>query len=181
MVSAESLAPAAAPSIGGVPLSPKPLQALGPPEFETLEQERRYRQEQLVAAESERPAAGEPQRRGGDRPLAAAHAQAPHGRAFSSLGRLLDPLNQHSCLFFDDHVLVHEDGGKVVLGEEAGRRFAAAFSDGKAAIQQNHGLFTVAPRWMRPPAPPGRTPLAGWLNVQPLNEQVVETEPDLFD
>jgi ribulose-5-phosphate 4-epimerase/fuculose-1-phosphate aldolase len=35
------------------------------------------------------------------------------------------------------------DGGKVVLEEASGQAFADHFLQGKAAIHQNHGLFTV--------------------------------------
>jgi ribulose-5-phosphate 4-epimerase/fuculose-1-phosphate aldolase len=75
--------------------------------------------------------------------IAAAHAHAPFGKAFSSLGRLLDPITQDCCLFYNDHQLIQADGGKVVLEAEAGQTFAAHFTQGKAAIHQNHGLFTV--------------------------------------
>jgi ribulose-5-phosphate 4-epimerase/fuculose-1-phosphate aldolase len=74
---------------------------------------------------------------------AAAHAHSPHGKAFASLGRLLDPITQDACAFFNDHVLIEADGGKVVFELESGRAFASQFSSGKAAIHQNHGLFTV--------------------------------------
>ncbi len=74
---------------------------------------------------------------------AAAHAHSPYGKAFSSLGRLLDPITQDACAFFNDHVLIEADGGKVVFELESGRTFASQFGSGKAAIHQNHGLFTV--------------------------------------
>lgn len=74
---------------------------------------------------------------------AAAHAHSPYGKAFASLGRLLDPITQDACLFYEDHVLIEGDGGKVVFEMDAGQRFAAAFAKGKAAIHRNHGLFTV--------------------------------------
>ena len=74
---------------------------------------------------------------------AAAHAHSPYGKAFASLGRLLDPITQDACAFFIDHVLIQADGGKVVFELESGRTFARQFGSGKAAIHQNHGLFTV--------------------------------------
>ena len=40
-------------------------------------------------------------------------------------------------------VVVAEQGGAVVWEVEAGREFASKFTSGKAAIHQNHGLFTV--------------------------------------
>lgn len=75
--------------------------------------------------------------------IAAAHAHSPYGKAFSSLGRLLDPITQDCCLFFNDHQLIEADGGKVVLEADSGRTFADHFTEGKAAIHRNHGLFTV--------------------------------------
>ena len=75
--------------------------------------------------------------------IAAAHAHSPYGKSFSSLGIPLAPLTQDACIFYNDHTLISEHGGAVVFEVEAGREFAAAFPKGKAAIHQNHGLFTV--------------------------------------
>jgi len=75
--------------------------------------------------------------------VAAAHAHSLYGKAFSSLGRTLDPITQDACAFYDDHVLVQEGGGRIVLDEESGRALANGLGDKKAAIHQNHGLFTV--------------------------------------
>jgi ribulose-5-phosphate 4-epimerase/fuculose-1-phosphate aldolase len=75
--------------------------------------------------------------------MAAAHSHSPYGKAFSSLGIPLDPLTQDACMFYEDHVLITEQGGAVVMELEAGRQVAAAFGSSKAAIHQNHGLFTV--------------------------------------
>lgn len=75
--------------------------------------------------------------------VAAAHAHSVYGKAFSSLGIPLAPITQDSCIFFDDHVVITEQGGAVVFELEAGRELAAKFPTGKAAIHQNHGLFTV--------------------------------------
>ena len=66
-----------------------------------------------------------------------------HGKAFSSLGIPLDPITQDSCIFYDDHSVITEQGGAVVFDVEAGKELAAHFPTGKAAIHQNHGLFTV--------------------------------------
>jgi ribulose-5-phosphate 4-epimerase/fuculose-1-phosphate aldolase len=75
--------------------------------------------------------------------IAAAHAHSVNGKAFSSLGIPLAPLTQDACIFYGDHTLIAEQGGAVVFEVEAGKEFAAAFPTGKAAIHQNHGLFTV--------------------------------------
>lgn len=75
--------------------------------------------------------------------VAAAHAHSVHGKAWSSLGRTLDPITQDACIFYEDHVVIADQGGAVVVEVEAGRDMAKAFPTGKAAIHQNHGLFTV--------------------------------------
>lgn len=74
--------------------------------------------------------------------VAAAHAHSVHGKAFSSLGRLLDPITQDSCIFYDDHALFDDFTG-VVLDAEEGKRIAHALGGSKAVILRNHGLLTV--------------------------------------
>jgi ribulose-5-phosphate 4-epimerase/fuculose-1-phosphate aldolase len=74
--------------------------------------------------------------------VAAAHAHSVHGKAFSSLGRLLDPITQDVCAFYDDHALFDDFTG-VVLSTEEGKRIAHALGDNKAVILRNHGLLTV--------------------------------------
>lgn len=73
---------------------------------------------------------------------AAAHSHSVFGKSWSSLGRLLDPITQDACAFYDDHVLFDDFTG-VVLDNSEGQRIAAALGDKKAAILQNHGLLTV--------------------------------------
>jgi ribulose-5-phosphate 4-epimerase/fuculose-1-phosphate aldolase len=73
---------------------------------------------------------------------AAAHSHSVYGKSFSTLGRLLDPLTQDSCAFYEDHVLFDNFSG-VVLDNSEGEQIAAALGDCKAAILQNHGLLTV--------------------------------------
>lgn len=73
---------------------------------------------------------------------AAAHSHSVYGKAFSALGKTLDPITQDSCAFYDDHVLFDEFTG-VVLDNSEGERIAAALGNKKAAILQNHGLLTV--------------------------------------
>ena len=75
--------------------------------------------------------------------VAAAHSHSPYGKSFSSLGIPLAPLTQDACIFYEDHVVIAEQGGAVVLEIEAGKELASKFPSGKAAIHKNHGLFTV--------------------------------------
>jgi ribulose-5-phosphate 4-epimerase/fuculose-1-phosphate aldolase len=75
--------------------------------------------------------------------IAAAHSHSVHGKAFSSLGIPLAPITQDSCIFYEDHVVVTAQRGRVQFGVEDGRELVSQFPTGKAAIHQNHGLFTV--------------------------------------
>jgi ribulose-5-phosphate 4-epimerase/fuculose-1-phosphate aldolase len=74
--------------------------------------------------------------------VAAAHAHSIYGKSWSALGRLLDPITQDVCAFYEDHA-VFDDYTGVVLDLEEGKRIAHAVGDNKAAILRNHGLLTV--------------------------------------
>ena len=74
--------------------------------------------------------------------IAAAHAHSVYGKSWSCLGRLLDPLNQDACAFYQDHSLFDDYTG-VVLEPEEGKRIAQTLGNCKAAILKNHGLLTV--------------------------------------
>ncbi len=86
--------------------------------------------------------------------VAAAHSHSLHGKAWSSLGRLLDPITQDSCVFHGDHVLFDDYTG-VVNDPEEGKRIAYTLGDKSAAILRNHGLLTVG----------GSVDAATWLFV----------------
>jgi ribulose-5-phosphate 4-epimerase/fuculose-1-phosphate aldolase len=74
--------------------------------------------------------------------VAAAHSHSVHGKAWSALGKPLDPITQDVCAFYEDHA-VFDDYTGVVLDLEEGKRIAHALGDNKAAILRNHGLLTV--------------------------------------
>ncbi len=74
--------------------------------------------------------------------IAAAHSHSLYGKSWSSLGRLLDPITQDACAFFEDHALFDDYTG-VVLDLDEGKRISAALGDRKAVILRNHGLLTV--------------------------------------
>ncbi len=146
--------------------------------------------------------------------VAACHAHSVYGKAFSSLGRLLDPITQDACALFENHVVVSDEGGAVVVDESAGQALAAGLGSAKAAIHQNHGLFTtgetveeaawwfvsmerscqaqllaeaagtpklIAPEMARHTREQTGFPLAGWFSFQPLWQEIVRTDPDLFE
>jgi ribulose-5-phosphate 4-epimerase/fuculose-1-phosphate aldolase len=74
--------------------------------------------------------------------VAAAHAHSLNGKTWSTLGRLLDPLTQDACAFYEDHVVFSDYTG-VVNETSEGDRIAHALGEKKAAILANHGLLTV--------------------------------------
>jgi ribulose-5-phosphate 4-epimerase/fuculose-1-phosphate aldolase len=74
--------------------------------------------------------------------VAAAHSHSTYGKTWSCLGRLLDPLTQDACSFYQDHALFDDYTG-VVLDPAEGRRIAQALGEKKALILRNHGLLTV--------------------------------------
>ena len=74
--------------------------------------------------------------------VAAAHAHSLYGKAWSSLGRLLDPITQDACAFYEDHALFADFTG-VVYETSEGERIAKALGGHKAIILRNHGLLTV--------------------------------------
>ncbi|HEY3259302.1 MAG TPA: class II aldolase/adducin family protein [Pseudonocardiaceae bacterium] len=74
--------------------------------------------------------------------VAAAHTHSIHGRAWSTLGRKLDPLTQDACAFYRDHD-VYDGFEGVVLDTVEGKAIATRLGAGKAVILRNHGLLTV--------------------------------------
>jgi ribulose-5-phosphate 4-epimerase/fuculose-1-phosphate aldolase len=74
--------------------------------------------------------------------VAAAHAHSLYGKTWSSLGRLLDPLTQDACAFYEDHSLFDDYNG-VVLDTSEGARLASALGKNKAIVLRNHGILTV--------------------------------------
>ncbi|KAJ6540508.1 class II aldolase/adducin domain-containing protein [Mycena capillaripes] len=74
--------------------------------------------------------------------LCAAHSHSPYGKAFSTLGKTLEPISQDACAFYQDHALYTQYNG-IVLDEVEGIQIAKALGGKKAAILQNHGLLVV--------------------------------------
>jgi len=73
---------------------------------------------------------------------AAAHSHSRYGKAWSSLGRLLEPITQDHCDFYADHAL-YDDFRGTVLDPAEGDAMATALGPRKALLLRNHGLLTV--------------------------------------
>ncbi len=143
---------------------------------------------------------------------AVCHAHTLHGSTWASLERLLDPITQDACMFFEKQALIVEP--RVALDAESAARFAAAFGDKRVAIQSGHGIFTTgqsideAAWWFVAmnrccesqllaeaagtpklwPADRARilanglaSPLFGWQSFQTLWDEIVKSDPDLFE
>src|SRR4029079_16313070 len=74
--------------------------------------------------------------------IAAAHSHSIYGKSWSALGRLLDPLTQDACAFYEDHALFDDYTG-VVLDPDEGKRIAHAIRRRKAMILRKHRLLAV--------------------------------------
>ena len=142
--------------------------------------------------------------------VAAAHAHSIYGKAWSAVGRVLDPITSDACAFFEDHVFF--DDTRVLITEaNEGAVLAKALGPHKAAILRNHGLITVgetveeAVWWFVSMercsqaqflAESVATPLkidpenaratravnafTGWFQCQPLWQRIVKEQPDLL-
>jgi ribulose-5-phosphate 4-epimerase/fuculose-1-phosphate aldolase len=142
--------------------------------------------------------------------IAAAHAHALAGKAWSTLGRLLDPITQDATQFYGSHSL-YEDFNGVVLDEQEGRNVARALGGNRAVILRNHGFLTVGASveeaaWLfitadasahaqllaeavgtptkirhEVAAPLGQSRAFGGFSFIPYWEQIIAEQPDLLD
>ena len=74
--------------------------------------------------------------------VSAAHTHTPFGTPFAAEARLLEPITQEACVFFEDHALF-DDEEVQVQSLDCGRRIADALGDNRAVVLRNHGLLTV--------------------------------------
>jgi ribulose-5-phosphate 4-epimerase/fuculose-1-phosphate aldolase len=144
--------------------------------------------------------------------VAVCHAHAQHGKAWSTLGRVIDPITQDSAVFYGQQVLIREP--RVALDAAAAAEFATQFGEHLVAIQPGHGIFTTgrsvdeAAWWFigmerachvqlmaeaagtpeiwpddaaRALARGQGNPQFGWLSFQNLWDEIVDSDPDLFD
>jgi ribulose-5-phosphate 4-epimerase/fuculose-1-phosphate aldolase len=74
--------------------------------------------------------------------VASAHFHSLYGRIWSATGRLLQPINQDACAFYNVHSVDHEFGGLPHTFED-GEATARALGGMDAAILKFHGLLTV--------------------------------------
>src|ERR1700719_3225634 len=74
--------------------------------------------------------------------VAAAHAHSMYGKSWAALGRLLDPITQDACAFYEDHGLFSDFTGVVYETSES-ERIADALGPHKPAILQIQCLITV--------------------------------------
>ncbi len=73
--------------------------------------------------------------------VAVCHAHSQYGKAWSTLGRVLDPITQDSAVFHGQQAVIREP--HVALDAPTAAQFAAALGDKLVAIQAGHGVFTT--------------------------------------
>ena len=74
--------------------------------------------------------------------VSVAHTHTPFGTPFSAEARLLEPITQEACVFFEDHALF-DDEEVQVQSLACGARIADALGRNRGAVLRNHGLLTV--------------------------------------
>ena len=142
--------------------------------------------------------------------------QGDGGGKAKSLGKPLAPISQDAAAFYEDHVVIGDEAGKVAVEVKGGNKVANAFAGVKAAIHQNHGLLTASRHSIDSAAfwfialerccqqqlmieatgitPKEVTPerarysrehvgseYIGWLHFQTIWNDLVATQPDMFD
>ena len=70
------------------------------------------------------------------------HAHPMYGKTFSTLGKLLDPITQDSCAFYERTALFNDYEG-VANNEQEGISIAKALGNKDFVILQNHGILTT--------------------------------------
>lgn len=138
--------------------------------------------------------------------IAVAHTHSIHGRAWSSLNRLLDPISSEAAAFYQRHAVYDT----YLHGE--GYSLANAIGNNRALILKNHGILTVgssvdeAAYWFismeraahvqllaEAAGEPELIPhehaeqiseatgaLKGWLSFQPFYQDIVRQHPELL-
>jgi ribulose-5-phosphate 4-epimerase/fuculose-1-phosphate aldolase len=73
--------------------------------------------------------------------IGVAHSHSTYGKAWSTLGRTLDPLTQDSAFYYGKQALSDFTG--VVLEADQAQKLVADIGDSNYAILKNHGLLTA--------------------------------------
>lgn len=74
--------------------------------------------------------------------IATVYAHSIYGKAWSTLGRPLDPLNENACAFYEHHSVFH-DCTEVLFNACEYQRIVETLGNNKAIILRNHGMLTV--------------------------------------
>ena len=73
---------------------------------------------------------------------AAAHSHSMYGKTFSTFGKILDPISQDSCAFYERQA-IHNHFSGVVEETEEGDKIASSLGDKAVLILQNHGILST--------------------------------------
>ena len=109
---------------------------------------------------------------------AAAHSHSMYGKTFSTMGRLLEPITQDSCAFYENHVLF-DDFTRVVLDTSEGDRIAEALGDKKGITRFANSYVTFDETLTRTAMDLCNRPYFIW-NVKTTLDKVGDMEQELF-
>ncbi|SDF55813.1 class II aldolase/adducin family protein [Chitinophaga filiformis] len=71
------------------------------------------------------------------------HTHSPNATLYASLAKQIQPVNQTSCMFFEDHALYDEYNGPVLSLSE-GQQLVTAAGGNHTLLLRNHGTLTMA-------------------------------------
>lgn len=74
--------------------------------------------------------------------VSAAHTHTHWGTPFSAEARLVEPISQEACIFYEDQALF-DDEEVEILGPDGGARIAAALGAKRVVVLRNHGHLSV--------------------------------------
>ena len=74
--------------------------------------------------------------------VSAAHTHTQWGTPFSAEARIVEPITQEACFFFED-ITLFDDEEVQVQSLEAGARIAQSLGRNRAIVLRNHGMLTV--------------------------------------
>jgi ribulose-5-phosphate 4-epimerase/fuculose-1-phosphate aldolase len=113
--------------------------------------------------------------------VSAAHSHSVHGRAWSTLGRLLDPLTQDACLFYQRHSLYSRLLTVGTSVDDAAWNFIAMERSCQVQLMAE---AAGRPILIRHEVAEQQAALAdefGWASFQPSWKRVLHDQPDLLD
>ena len=94
---------------------------------------------------------------------------------------MLDPITQDAACFFEDHVVIRDEAGAVAVTTNAGKNVERCCRVQLMVEASGVKPVTLTPEVARYSHEHVGNEFIGWLHFQPIFEQLVQTQPDMFD